>query len=170
MVDLYKWANYNRIGIAFFDHYFDRTTGKKGIHHLESLTRMYLPEGSKKQFIEPDGVCILETPKGRKLYVFELHRGYGAERLLEQIRVHQVIIREGIAMKKYGSEKNNRVIVVCEKRATEVGILNKLKEEAGFRPYGNYFVFKHLEDEKSWEVEQFGEGRKNGLGEIVSLY
>ena len=76
LVALYERAENNGIVISFFEQYFEWTRGGRGIHHLESLTRLYLPNGMEQQFVEPDGVCVLKTPKRKKLYVFELHRGH----------------------------------------------------------------------------------------------
>ena len=76
LVALYKWARQSGIEVEFFEHYFEWTKGKRGIEQLESLTRLYLPEGMEQQFIDPDGVFMLKTEKGKKLYLFELHRGH----------------------------------------------------------------------------------------------
>ena len=148
LIALYEWAAYSGIEVECFEQYFEWTRGRKGIDKLESLTRLYLPEGMEQQFIDPDGVCILGTEKGRKLYLFELHRGHDGGRLMEQLKVHRVIIKKGIAMKKYGSERNSRLIVVCERKGTEQSVLKRLVTDETFRRYKDYYLFKNLEEQE----------------------
>ena len=81
-----------------------------------------------------------------------------------------MIIKEAIAMQKYQLESNNRVIVLCEKGATQRNVLKKLGADKSFEKYKDYFLFKHLEELELLEEEQFGEGWLNGIGEKVRLY
>ena len=62
------------VTIDFFDHYFEWTKGGNRIHELESKNRIELSRGTEPGYIEPDGVFVLRTPIGRKLYLFEMHR------------------------------------------------------------------------------------------------
>jgi len=102
--------------------------------------------------------------------LFELHRGRDTNRIIEQIKAHQIVIRKGIAMEKYGMERNCRVVVVFEKKSTQQLTLKKLTLDQEFTPYVDYFVFKNLEEEGTRGREELGQGWVNGVGEKVPIY
>lgn len=169
LIQLYQWSEFSGNEIKLFEQYFEWTNGKKGIESLESKTRMYLPDEMEKSFIEPDGVCKLRTEKGEKLFLFELHRGVDVGRWIEQLAVHREVIKKGIAMKKYGSERNSRLIVVFEKERTQKGVIKRLRMDEEFEVYKDYVISKHREETGVFSIEQFDKGWINGVGEKVDM-
>lgn len=169
VVQLHQRAKEKHLAIERSDHYYEREKGRHRIHQLATKTRIYLDEKGQQRN-EPDGVIILQTPQGQKLYLTELHRGHDANRIVQQLETHQEIIREERARKKYGTARNNRVIVICEHEKTQRNMIKKLQGDERMKPYVNYILSKHLEDEKAFSPARFGEQWLNIKGEAVSLY
>jgi len=74
MIHLLNWIEAEAHQLSVLDHYYDRTKGKKQLHDMKSKTRIALPASHAKSYIEPDGIFIIDTEKGEKLYLTELHR------------------------------------------------------------------------------------------------
>ena len=170
MVNLYAWSKKAGVSLELIDHYFDRTTGWKNIEESESFTRIFLPQGMDKTYIDPDGVVVVNTPKGKKLYLFELHRGKDAGRAKEQLLRHNMVIRKWLAKEKYAFDKNNRVVMIFEEKQTLLGTLKKLQNDSRFKKMEDYFIFKSLEDKEQLKPENFNGAWINLDGDSVSFY
>lgn len=170
LVNLLLRATAQGVQLNFFDHYFDRTKGSNRIQELTSQTRIQLPDGIHPHYIEPDAAFAINTPIGEKLYLFELHRGADAKRLIRQLHVHRIVIREGLAMQKYAFARNNRVVVLCERKNTQAAALRQLQTDPAFADFYNYFVFKNLEETEFLRPSAFYHGWVNLRGEKVGIY
>ena len=73
-------------------------------------------------------------------------------------------------MKKYESERNNRVLVVCEKKKTQESVIRRLAADETIRMYKDYFLFKDLAVIEKGNKEYFGKDWQNGVGEIVAIW
>jgi len=73
-------------------------------------------------------------------------------------------------MKKYQHDRNNRVVVVCEKQSTQASTLQKLQAMPELQAYHNYFLFKHLEEPQSFHPSEFYQNWLNIAGERLTFY
>ena len=90
--------------------------------------------------------------------------------MLGQIKRHGVIIMDSLAMEKYRFDRNNRVVVLFEKKRTQLAVMDRLQGMDEFIDLRNYFIFKNLEEPEKLRPESFYDGRVNIQGEQVGLY
>mgnify|MGYP006902797206 FL=1 len=73
-------------------------------------------------------------------------------------------------MKKYKCKRNNRVVVLCEKKTTQTATINKLQTEEQFEELKDYYLFKNLEEAEQLGPASFYDNRQNIRGEPTTFY
>lgn len=133
--DMYLKANQGEL--IFLDYYFSRSSDNRAKNRIDL-------EGSK--YIIPDIVTKFKMNNRDFLYLVEVHNGKDSNKAFNQILQHIKAIDLGSPRKKYGFEKNNRVVFIFEFESCMNVVIKKMSEVGSLNIYVNLFLFRSIEE------------------------
>lgn len=137
-----KWITAHDMHLHNFDTYFD-VVGSR-IKHLtnpmKAITRIDFGNG---HFLDPDGIALYEQQGEKKILLFETYNGKDTKRVMQQLRKHSYVIKQGLAAYKYQCEAVTKVCSTFETQNAMNAVLKRLETDPYFHYEGieNYFFF-----------------------------
>lgn len=162
-----RWIKQKKFETVLFDTYFDFVGSNKNKSiNGASKQKTWLPMPNARPVI-PDGIICYQTPRGKKLFMWEVHNGDDSARIVKQLRSHCFIILKGIASDKYDLKVGAKVLVTFELESCMKAAMRRMMSDQYFDMDGieDYFLFKVAEE--TWK--DFGKGWIKLTGEKVNL-
>jgi len=135
--------------IVRFDRYCDKIganrTKDAGRPKLQARTRVDLSSGG---CLIPDANFVLASarePQRRALYSFEMTNGRDTKRVVQKLRDHALVMRDGVLSEQYGVEQSYQALLVFEERGLLEAVTARFAE-SGVEECGELFWFGLLKD------------------------
>ena len=152
--------------IEIFDRYFDKTganrTKSPSARRLRAKTRLDFGDGS--HIISDANFVLASTgaPERKALFYMDMCNGHNAKRVLRQMELHMVAIREGAMASRYGVAQNHRVLLLFTSRSLMTAVRKRFGE-IGKPAFASYFWYEFVEDAEHdvlgrWQSVEVGDG------------
>ncbi|MEM7106458.1 MAG: hypothetical protein AAF502_25255 [Bacteroidota bacterium] len=140
-IELFKSCETNGIEIDFYERDIETIGSLKKDKMLQRKTRVPINKG---QFLEPDAIFRIITPKGRKLYCFELENATFTKKSFEKIMKHVRALNMKSPSQKYNHEKAHRVLMVYKDAGIMKSVMSKMEQH--LTNINKWFLFKSYDD------------------------
>lgn len=144
-LSLYYYLLSIGIVIADFLCYFDKSGNNRKSANLEALTKISIGNA----FFIPDCIMLTQSEEKTMLYLIEMFCDATASRPLEQFFTkHIPAIAQGSPSEKFGLETNPFVLSAFESPTIKQKVIEKLQQQAKFKPFADLFFFCTIEELK----------------------
>ncbi len=145
-IECYDSCQRDQIDVLFYYREIEAVGSLKKDGMLKRKTRVPI---KGKRYIEPDGIFMLDTPKGKKLYCLEFeHKDY-TKKSYEKVERHVEALNMKSPSEIYGHDKAHRTLFIYKNPATMEAVMKKMREN--IQGIGKWFLFKTY-DEVATEV------------------
>ncbi|MEO1263735.1 MAG: hypothetical protein AAFZ15_33315 [Bacteroidota bacterium] len=139
-IELFTTADQAGIEVDFYDRDIETVGSLKKDGILQRKTRVPIHKG---QYLEPDAIFRIVTPKGKKLYCFEFENETYTKKSYEKIINHMWALNMKSPSQKYNHEKAHRVLMVYKDQAVMMAVIAKMKKHLS--NINRWFLFKTYE-------------------------
>jgi len=163
-ISVYQWAKEQERGtyVDFFDCYFDKVGNNRMAANLQAKNKIPL---ENDEYIIPDGIFLLHTPKRPFLFLFEMYDGKDTKRVFQQVKKHVSAIALGSPSEKYTHPFAHRVVMVFEFESMKDAFLERTRRDPYFSEVSPCFRCKSIEGVQ----QDFSSGWETLTGEKTSF-
>lgn len=152
-ISFVEWCEQRNFDIISYHTYFDvKGSRRKGNSDpMRSLTRI---DFGNEHFLDPDGMAVFEANDKVKILMIETYNGKGTKRVLEQLRKHCYVIKNGLAAIKYQLQVATKTCCTFEDEGNMKAVLQRIVQDPYFQFEGiENFFFMGLEQDAYTDFE-----------------
>ena len=140
-IELVRSCQNQNVEILFYDREIETLGNIKRDNNLMRKTRVPIGGGN---FLEPDGIFMLDTRKGNKLYCLEYENKDNTKKSFEKIQKHIQALNMKSPSQKYQHNKAHRALFIYQNPSTMKAVMEKAREN--IQNIGNWILFKSFNE------------------------
>lgn len=124
--------------LEFADYDFDQVNNLKDNNNQRAKNAI---NRTKKEFIIPDLIFSIQTPRDKELFLLELENGSSSMKSYKKCLEHRQAIFMKSANEKYDFHSGYRTLWIFEKESTMKATIKKMKADSLFDKLTEYYLF-----------------------------